>query len=86
MNAIDKVLTMVQGADAVGEFSIEMALSRNWSTNNKRISVSVHAHNVMLTGTADTEYQKKEAGRIALTDPHSWSLDNELLVPGHPGK
>jgi osmotically-inducible protein OsmY len=60
--------------------SIESALKRSWSINDKDITVKVLDHNVTLTGTVNSWYQKDEAGRIAWNAPGVWFIDNELEI------
>jgi osmotically-inducible protein OsmY len=66
--------------NAVEKKSIESALKRNWSINDKDITVKVSDHNVTLSGTVNSWYQKDEAGRIAWNAPGVWFIDNELEI------
>jgi osmotically-inducible protein OsmY len=66
--------------DQLEKSDIESALSRNWSINDKDIDVKVSEHNVTLTGTVNSVYQKDEATEIAWAAPGVWSVDNELIV------
>jgi osmotically-inducible protein OsmY len=59
---------------------IESALRRNWSIDDKNITVKVSGHKVTLTGTVNSWYQKDEAARITWNAPGVWSVDNELIV------
>jgi osmotically-inducible protein OsmY len=67
-------------ADSVEKVAIERALGRNWSINGEDITVKVKGHNVTLTGTVGSIYQRDEAGRIASSERAVWSIDNELTV------
>jgi osmotically-inducible protein OsmY len=62
------------------EKDIEQALKRNWSTNERDITVKVNGHTIKLTGTVNSWYQKNEADRIAWNAPGVWAVDNELIV------
>ena len=66
--------------DQIEKMDIEKALNRNWATMDKDIMVKVTGHNVKLTGTVHSWYQKDEAARIAWNAPGVWSVDNELIV------
>jgi osmotically-inducible protein OsmY len=66
--------------DEIEKKSIENALKRNWSINDKDITVKVSAHKVTLTGAVSSWYQKDEAGRIAWNAPGVWFIDNELEI------
>ncbi|MEP6748845.1 MAG: BON domain-containing protein [Bacteroidota bacterium] len=66
--------------DTVEKTAIERALGRNWSIKGEDITVKVKGHNVTLSGTVGSIYQRDEAGRIASSDRAVWSIDNELVV------
>jgi len=66
--------------DQIEKRDIEGGLRRNWSINDKDITVKASAHKVTLTGSVDSWYQKDEAGRIAWNAPGVWNVDNELVV------
>jgi len=89
VNAI-KYLTSVKGVlnkikikseqdDIIQKKEIENALKRS-SIYDKEIKVSVLGTTVTLTGTANSLYQKEEAGRIAWKTPGIWDVKNELEV------
>lgn len=59
---------------------IEYALANNWSTDNRKIQVSVSGHRVKLHGIVDSDYQKDEAKRLAWNASEVWSIENELVV------
>ena len=66
--------------DRIERRDIESGLRRNWSIDDKDISVRALDHKVTLTGAVDSWYQKEEAGRIAWNAPGVWTVDNELVV------
>ena len=66
--------------DQIEKRDIESALNRSWATMDKDIMVKVTDHNVKLSGTVNSWYQKDEAARIAWNAPGVWSVDNELIV------
>jgi osmotically-inducible protein OsmY len=66
--------------DQIEKRDIENALKRNWATTDKDIIVNVSGHNVKLSGTVHSWYQKDEAARVAWNAPGVWSVDNELVV------
>ncbi|UCA61783.1 BON domain-containing protein [Chryseobacterium rhizoplanae] len=65
--------------DAIQKKDIENALRRS-SIYDNGIKVSVSGTTVTLTGTANSLYQKEEAGRIAWKTPGIWNVKNELEV------
>lgn len=65
--------------DAIQKKDIEDALRRSTIYDNG-IKVSVSGTTVTLTGTANSWYQKEEAGRIAWKTPDIWHVENELEV------
>ena len=66
--------------DAVEKVTIESALRRNWSVNDKDIRVNVSGHNVTLTGTVNSWYQKDEASEIAWKAHGVWNVENDIHV------
>jgi VCBS repeat-containing protein len=66
--------------DDIEKKSIELALDRNWATNGLKIMVKATGHNVTLSGTVDSWYQKEEAGRIAFNAPGVWKIENDLVI------
>ena len=66
--------------DRVEKMDIESALRRNWSINDRNITVKTSGHKATLTGTVDSWYEKDEAARIAWNAPGVWSVENELVV------
>ena len=66
--------------DAIEKAAIESALKRHWSINDENIHVKVSGHNVTLSGTVVSWYQKDEAGHVVWDAPGVWTVDNELIV------
>jgi osmotically-inducible protein OsmY len=66
--------------DLIQKGDIESALRRNWTVGGEDIAVGDFNHNVTLTGTVKSWYQKDEAERIAWNAPGVWSVDNKLVV------
>jgi osmotically-inducible protein OsmY len=65
--------------DAIQKKDIEDALRRS-TIDDSEIKVSVSGTTVTLTGTANSWYQKEEAGRIAWKTPGIWNVRNELEI------
>lgn len=66
--------------DEIEKKEVEEAIGRLWSENDNEINVAVSGTTVTLTGTANSWYQKYEAGRIAWNTPGIWHVKNELVV------
>jgi osmotically-inducible protein OsmY len=66
--------------DQIEKRDIENAFKRNWSLNDRDITVKVSGHKVTLTGTVNSSYQKSEAGLAAWNAPGVWTVNNELFV------
>ena len=66
--------------DRVEKMDIESALRRNWSIDDRNITVTASGHKATLTGTVDSWYEKDEAARIAWNAPGVWSVENEIVV------
>ncbi|SEW14933.1 Osmotically-inducible protein OsmY, contains BON domain [Chryseobacterium wanjuense] len=65
--------------DEIQKKDIEDALRRS-TIDDSEIKVSVSGTTVTLTGTANSWYQKEEAGRIAWKTPGIWNVRNELEI------
>lgn len=66
--------------NSIEKKDVEDAIGRSWAIDDSDIHVSVSDTTVTLTGTADSWYQKEEAGRIAWNTPGIWHVKNELVV------
>ncbi len=66
--------------DRIEKKGIESALERNWAIDDKDINVGVSGHNVTLSGTVGSVYQKDEAAEIAWAAPGIYEVNNELVV------
>lgn len=76
----NNILIKAEHNNPVSQSSIENALMRSGTVNNRDINVHVDDHNVKLTGTVNSLYQKDEAERLAWNAPGVWSVDNNLVV------
>ncbi|PRB06102.1 ornithine aminotransferase [Chryseobacterium sp. MYb7] len=76
---INKITIKSELDDAIQKKDIQDALKRS-SIYDNDIKVSVLGTTVTLTGTANSLYQKEEAGRIAWKTPGIWNVKNELEV------
>lgn len=76
---INKITIKSELDDAIQKKDIQDALKRS-SIYDNDIKVSVLGTTVTLTGTANSLYQKEEAGRIAWKTPGIWNVNNELDV------
>jgi len=59
---------------------ITRALQRNWSIEDKKISVAVVGNTVTLSGIVNSLYQKDTAERITWNAPGVWTVNNELFI------
>ena len=66
--------------DTIEQKDVEDAIARSWSVDDHDIKVKVSGTTVTLSGTADSWYQKEEAGRIAWNTPGIWHVKNDLAV------
>ncbi|WP_426482988.1 BON domain-containing protein [Chryseobacterium sp. R2ACT005] len=76
---INKITIKSELDDVIQKKDIQDALKRS-SIYDNDIKVSVLGTTVTLTGTANSLYQKEEAGRIAWKTPGIWNVKNELEV------
>jgi len=65
--------------DMIEKKDVEEALRRS-SIDNREVNVSVSGTTVTLSGTIDSWYQKKEAGRVAWNTPGIFHVQNDLAV------
>ncbi|MGZ3884892.1 MAG: BON domain-containing protein [Bacteroidia bacterium] len=77
---VNKITIKSETHDEIQKRDIEEALVRNWSIDDRDITVKVSGHTVTLSGTVDSWYQKEEAARIAWKAPGVWALNNDLVV------
>lgn len=68
--------------NAIEKKDIEQALNRS-SIDDSDIKVSVSGTTVTLDGTANSWYQKDEAGDIAWKTPGIWHVKNNLVVDNY---
>jgi len=66
--------------DEVEKSDIERAMARNWSLDNKGITITVLGNKVTLNGRVESLYEKEEAERIAWNAKGVLSVVNELIV------
>lgn len=76
----NNITIRLESHDDIEKKDIERALLRNWSINDKEISVKVTGSKVILNGTVHSLYQKDQAGRIAWNAPGVITVDNELII------
>lgn len=76
----NNILITTAKTDKVEKESIESALYRNWSIDDKDIDVKVVDNKVTLSGVVDSWYQKDEAERIAWNAPGVWNVHNNLVI------
>ncbi|RNA62958.1 BON domain-containing protein [Chryseobacterium nematophagum] len=76
---LNKIKIKSELDDTIQKKDIENALKRS-SIYDNDIKVSVLGTTVTLKGTANSLYQKEEAGRIAWKTPGIWNVKNELEV------
>jgi osmotically-inducible protein OsmY len=76
---INKITVKSELDDAIQKKDIQEALKRS-SIYDNDIKVSVLGTTVTLAGTANSLYQKEEAGRIAWKTPGIWNVKNELDI------
>jgi len=68
--------------NAIEKKDVEQALNRS-SIDDSDIKVSVSGTTVTLDGTANSWYQKDEAGDIAWKTPGIWHVKNNLVVDNY---
>ena len=76
----DQITIKSESHDAIEKSNVETALRRNWNINDNDITVQATGHNIKLTGTVNSWFQKDEAARMAWDAPGVWTVENELAV------
>jgi len=76
----DKLTIKSESHDSIEKTNVETALRRNWNINDNDITVQATGHNIKLTGTVNSWFQKDEAARMAWDAPGVWTVENELAV------
>jgi osmotically-inducible protein OsmY len=80
ITGITNNITIEETEDQVEKTAIENALRRNWFIDDSNIEVLVSDHDVILTGSVESWYDRKKAARIAWDAPGVWSVDNQLVI------
>lgn len=81
IKGISNYITIIADTtNQVEKLEIENAFKRNWSLDDKGISLSVEGNAVTITGTVDSLYEKEEAGRIAWNAKGVIAVENNLVV------
>jgi osmotically-inducible protein OsmY len=80
ITGITNNITIEETEDQVEKTAIENALRRNWFIDDSNIEVLVSDHDVTLTGSVESWYDRKKAARIAWDAPGVWSVDNQLVI------
>ena len=73
-------ITIEESEDQVEKDDIKTALRRNWLIDDSNIEVHVSNHDVTLTGSVESWYERDKATRIAWNALGVWSVDNQLVV------
>jgi len=73
-------ITIEETEDQVEKEAIEGAIRRNWFIDDSNIEVHVSNHEVTLTGSVESWYERDKAARIAWDARGVWSVDNQLVV------
>jgi|ERR1019366_1198540 osmotically-inducible protein OsmY len=76
----NNIVVKAESHETIEQKEVEKALARNWSLNKQDIKVKAVGHNIILTGTVSSWYQKDEAGKIAWLTKGVDTVDNELVV------
>lgn len=81
----NKLKVITPASDTSEKADIEIALKRNLSVYDRNIRVDVVSNRVTLTGKVNSEFQKNEAGRVAVSIAGVGAIDNNLVVtePGN---
>ena len=73
-------ITIEESEDQVEEKDIERALRRNWFIDDSNIEVHVSNHDVTLTGSVESWFERDKAERIAWNALGVWSVNNQLVL------
>jgi osmotically-inducible protein OsmY len=73
-------ITIEESEDQVEEKDIEKALSRNWFVDDSNIEVHVSNHDVTLTGSVESWFERDKAEQIAWNALGVWNVKNQLVV------
>jgi osmotically-inducible protein OsmY len=73
-------ITIEESEDQVEEKDIEKALRRNWFIDDSNIEVHVSKHDVTLTGSVESWFERDKAEQIAWNALGVWNVNNQLVV------
>ena len=73
-------ITIEESEDLVEEKDIESALRRNWFIDDSNIEIHVSNHNVTLTGSVESWFERDKAERIAWNALGVWNVNNQLVL------
>ena len=73
-------ITIEESEDQVEEKDIEKALRRNWLIDDSNIEVNVSNHDVTLTGSVESWFERDKAESIAWNALGVWNVNNQLIV------
>ena len=73
-------ITIEESDDQVEEKDIEKALRRNWFIDDSNIEVHVSNHDVTLTGSVESWFERDKAEQIAWNALGVWNVNNQLVV------
>jgi osmotically-inducible protein OsmY len=73
-------ITISETDDQVEEKAVKKALRRNWFIDDSNIIVLVSDHDVTLSGSVESWYDRRRAERIAWNAPGVWRVFNELVI------
>lgn len=77
---INNITLKTNNHEAVRQIDLERALERNWSIDDKKITVAVDGNKVTLSGIVNSLYQKDEAEKITWNGAGVWTVENNLVV------
>jgi osmotically-inducible protein OsmY len=73
-------ISIEESEDQVEKADIESALRRNWLVDDTNVEVRVSNHNVTLSGSVESWFERDKAEQIAWDAPGVWYVDNQLVV------